>query len=132
MRDQYEPIIKIRTKKVFESKKIVNYILRLVALTNQMKWPGETMIDQVIVEKTLRTLPSQFDHIIVTTEETNELLGDLKVEDLQGTLKAREMKVINRGNERQEKQTLLARFKKGESNKENWKKNKAICEFKDS
>ena len=111
MRDQYEPIIKIRTKKVFESKKIVNYILRLVALTNQMKWPGETMIDQVIVEKTLRTLPSQFDHIIVTTEETNELLGDLKVEDLQGTLKAREMKVINRGNERQEKQTLLARFK---------------------
>lgn len=112
---------------MFKSKKIVDYILRLVALTNQMKWPGETMIDQVIVEKTLRTPSSQFDHIIVTTEETNELLGDLK-----GTLKAREMKVTNRGNERQEEQTLLARFKKGESNKENWKKSKAICESKDN
>ena len=39
-------------------------------------------------------------------------MGDLKVEDLQGTLEACEMKVIEIGNERQEEQALFSRLKK--------------------
>jgi len=39
-------------------------------------------------------------------------LGDLKVEDLQGTLEACEMKVIEIGNEKQEEQALFSRLKK--------------------
>jgi len=45
-------------------------------------------------------------------------LGDLKVEDLQGTLEACEMKVIEIGNEKQEEQALFSRLKK--NREERW------------
>jgi hypothetical protein len=70
---------------------VSDYFSRLVTLTNQMKNCGYALTNQTIIEKILRTLPSKFDHIVVTIEETKDL-SELKVEDLQGTLEAHEMK----------------------------------------
>jgi len=40
-------------------------------------------------------LLSQFDPLVITIKETNDLNG-MKIEDLQGTLQAHEMKVTER------------------------------------
>jgi CII-binding regulator of phage lambda lysogenization HflD len=82
-----------------ENETISNYFSRLVTLTNQMKNCGETLSDQTIVEKILKTLPSKFNHIVVTIEETKDL-SELKVKDPQGTLEAHEMKKSEREMER--------------------------------
>jgi len=48
-----------------KDEKIVDYFSTLVTLTNQTKLYAETMSDQIIIGKFLRTLPSQFGHIVV-------------------------------------------------------------------
>ncbi|KHN44538.1 hypothetical protein glysoja_041736, partial [Glycine soja] len=58
---------------------------RVIALTNSMKVAGETVTDQMIVEKILRTLIPKFDHVVVAIEESKNL-ATLKVEELQGSL----------------------------------------------
>jgi len=95
-----------------------------------MKLYGEILSDQVIMEKILRTYHFGVDHFVITIEETKKL-SDLKIEDLQGTLEAHEMKVTEIVNERQEEQALLARFKKEESKKEFSKKEKGKGQYKD-
>lgn len=51
-------------------EKIAYYFSTLVTITNQMKQCSDIMTDQVIIEKISRPLRSQFDHIVVTIEET--------------------------------------------------------------
>lgn len=52
--------------------KVAYYFSRLVTLTNQMKRSQEEMSEAAVMEKVLCTLTSQFDHIVVTIEETND------------------------------------------------------------
>jgi len=75
--------------------KYVDCFVRLVTLTNQMKNCGEEMRLVVIMKKVLSTLTSQFDLIVVTIEETKEL-SEVKIEDLQSTLEAHELKFVER------------------------------------
>jgi len=49
------------------------------------------MSEVAIMEKVLCNLTTQFDNIVVTIEETKEL-EDFKIEDLQKTLEAHELK----------------------------------------
>lgn len=86
-----------------------------------MKICGETLSDKSVMEKILRTLPFQFDHLVITIEETKDL-NEVKIEELQGALEAYEMKITGRKEEKDEEQALLARFKQEESKKEFWKK----------
>lgn len=83
------------------------YLNRVQSLTNQMKSCGETMTDQAIVEKILRTLTSKFDVIAITIEETKDL-EKLKVEELQGSLEAFEQRLAERGGDKQVEQALQA------------------------
>ena len=63
-----------------------------------------------IMEKVLHTFTSQFDHIIVTIEET-KYLRNIMIEDLQSTLEAYELK-FERKCGKEEGQTILSQFKK--------------------
>ncbi|CAJ2636336.1 unnamed protein product, partial [Trifolium pratense] len=108
-------------------EKVADYFTRLVTLTNQMKNCGNTLEEQEKVEKVLRTLTSKFDHIVVTIEETKDL-SEVKIEDLQSTLEAHEMKHGERDHGKDDEQVLLAKFKKFQNNKKNWQKKKK--EFK--
>ena len=59
LRKQYENLNMMNSEKVFE------YISRVILITNEMKACGETLSEQVIIEKTLRSLTPQFDYIVL-------------------------------------------------------------------
>jgi hypothetical protein len=104
-------------------EKISDYFARLVTLINQMKNCSSNLEEQETVEKVLRTLTSRFDHIVVTIEETKDL-SEVKLEDLQSTLEAHEMKHGEKDQDKEDEQALYAKFKKFQNNKKNWQKNK--------
>jgi hypothetical protein len=60
-----------------------------------MKNLGEQISDQMIIEKVLRTLNPQFDHIVVAIEESKDL-STMSVNELQGSLEAHEQRLKER------------------------------------
>lgn len=104
------------------NEKVADYFTRIVSITNSMKGCGETISKGKIIEKVLRTLPPKFDHIVVAIEESKDL-ETLKVEELQGSLKAHEQRLIERSVERPADQALVAHVsRKGGGEKEKGKK----------
>ncbi|XP_019436003.1 PREDICTED: uncharacterized protein LOC109342481 [Lupinus angustifolius] len=81
MRRQYE-LMEMEMSEI-----IAQFFNRVISLTNQMKACGEVIKDQTIIEKVLRTLTPNFDHIIMAIEESKNL-AELKIEELQGSLEA--------------------------------------------
>ena len=71
------------------SEPISIYISRVLTLTNQIRIYGEQLNDQVKVEKILQTLTSQYEHIVVDTEEAHDL-SQMLIDVLIGTLQAHE------------------------------------------
>ena len=65
------------------------------------------MLDQMIVEKILRTLSPRFDHIVVAVEESKDL-ERLKIEELQNSLEAHEQRLNERENSRDFDQAMQA------------------------
>lgn len=74
---------------------VANFVNRLVVITNQMRNCGETATDLMKVEKVLRCLTPNFDHVVTAIEQSKDLTN-LKLEVLLGSLEAREMKVKER------------------------------------
>ncbi|XP_019425035.1 PREDICTED: uncharacterized protein LOC109333908 [Lupinus angustifolius] len=89
------------------NEKVAQFFNRVVTHTNSMKACGEKISNQSIVEKILRTLTPNFDHIVVAIEESKRL-EEMKVEDLQGSLEAHEQRLMERSIERHVEQTLQA------------------------
>ncbi|XP_019420747.1 PREDICTED: uncharacterized protein LOC109330938 [Lupinus angustifolius] len=89
------------------NEKVADFFNRVIIITNQMKASGETITNQTIVEKILRTLAPRFDHIVVAIEESKNL-AILKVEELQGSLEAHEQRMMERSGERAQDQVLQA------------------------
>ena len=67
-----------------ESETIATYFTRVQTMTNQMQSCGETLSDEKIVEKILRSVHSRFDHVTIAIEESKDL-STLKLEELQGS-----------------------------------------------
>ena len=72
-----------------KSESISDYFSRTLALVNQMKANGETIGDQQIVEKILRTLTLQFEYNVTSIEESWDL-SILTVDELMGSLQMHE------------------------------------------
>ena len=56
-----------------EGEFISNYFSRVLTVTNQLKRKGEKVDDVKIMEKILRSIDSNFDHIAAIIEETEDL-----------------------------------------------------------
>ena len=52
-----------------ESDSVDLFYTRVFGLINQLKYHGETITDQRVVEKILRSLPPRFESLVVTLEE---------------------------------------------------------------
>ncbi|PNY02359.1 F-box protein [Trifolium pratense] len=114
-RRQYESL------QMEEDQKVSDYFSKLLAIMNQMQTCGETITDQMVVEKVLRSLNPKFDFIVVAIEEEKDITT-VKIKELQSSLEAQEIMVVNRGSERSNQQTLHAQTSKKEGNNKNFKK----------
>ncbi|XP_050889691.1 uncharacterized protein LOC127094978 [Lathyrus oleraceus] len=116
LRKQYEML------HMKEGESISNFFTRIQDLTNQMKSYGETLIQQMKVEKVLQSLTPQYDMVVVTMKETKDL-ETMKMEDLQGSLKVRELRLNQRETDEDSEQTLIAHSRKQNSDdmKKRWK-----------
>lgn len=74
------------------------------------------------VEEVLRSLTPQYDMVVVTMKETKDL-ETMKIEDLQGSLKVRELRLNQRETDKDSEQTLIVHSRKGNSDdmKKRWK-----------
>ncbi|KAK2361761.1 hypothetical protein QL285_086881 [Trifolium repens] len=105
LRKQYENL------NMKNNEKVPEYISRMILITNEMKACGETLSEQVIIEKVLRSLTPQFDYIVVAIEHSKDL-STMKVEELQSSLEAHELRMTERTSEREAEQALKASFAK--------------------
>ena len=78
------------------TERVADYITRVLNLANQMKGCGKKITEQMIIEKIMRTLIPCFDYIGVAIEESKDI-EVMKVKELQGSLEAQELRLIQRG-----------------------------------
>ncbi|GAU40215.1 hypothetical protein TSUD_397430 [Trifolium subterraneum] len=110
---------------------VAEYFTRVETLTNQMKNCGSTLSEEEMVEKVLRTLTHKFDHIVVTIEQTRDL-SEIKMEDLQSTLEAHELKHGERNHGKEDEQALFVKFRKYQDEKKKWQNKKGSKKGKKS
>ncbi|KAK2397497.1 hypothetical protein QL285_059065 [Trifolium repens] len=101
LRKQYENL------NMKNNEKVPEYISRVIVITNEMKACEETLSEQVIIEKVLRSLTPQFDYIVVAIEHSKDL-STMRVEELQSSLEAHELRMTERTSEREAEQALKA------------------------
>ena len=75
-----------------ESDTIDSFFTLLIGLVTQMRSHGETVEERRIVEKVLRSLPSRFDVIVTTIEETKDL-SNFIVDELHASLMTHEQRL---------------------------------------
>ena len=68
-----------------ESDNIDSFFAQAIGLVTQIRSHGETLEERRIVEKLLRCLPSKFDVIVTTIEETKDL-SNFSVDELHASL----------------------------------------------
>ncbi|XP_017431714.1 uncharacterized protein LOC108339076 [Vigna angularis] len=76
---------------------VIEYMGRIQNLINDMRACGKIVKDRKLIEKVLRTLTPQYDHIVITIEECKDL-DSLKIEELQNSLVAHEQRLLERKN----------------------------------
>ncbi|XP_050893327.1 uncharacterized protein LOC127099007 [Lathyrus oleraceus] len=96
-----------------EDESVSEFFLYVVLLTNQMKAYGESISDLQKIEKVLRSLTANFNYIVVSIEESKNL-AEMKVEELQASLEAHEMRLKYRNSKREKvvEWDMQARFTK--------------------
>jgi hypothetical protein len=72
-----------------DSESVSDYFSRTLALVNQMKTNGETIRDQQIVEKVLRSLTLKFEYIVTAIEESKDFSA-MTVDELMASLQVHE------------------------------------------
>lgn len=90
-----------------EGERVAYYFSKLLNLVNQMRRCSEKITDVIIMEKVMHAVTQSFDHIVVAIEEYIEV-ENMKFEELQGSLEAQELKLIQRNQEKMADQALQA------------------------
>ena len=93
----YQGLDKVRTSKLqilrrdFESlsmkdsELVDSFYTRVFGLINQLKYHGEAIEYQRVVEKILRSLPPRFENLVVTLEEHTDM-ATFTIDELQASL----------------------------------------------
>lgn len=76
-------------------------------VTNEMKDYRETLSEQVIVEKVLRSLTPQFNYIVIAIEHSKDT-NTMRIKELQSISEAQELRLTERNSERDFEQDLKA------------------------
>lgn len=105
----YQGMTKVKTAKLqmlrrdFETiymkdtESVDSFFTQIIGLVNQIRSHGETLEDQRVVEKILRSLPTKFESIAVTIEETKDL-SQFSVDELHASLISHEHRLSRTAN----------------------------------
>ncbi|GAU24662.1 hypothetical protein TSUD_322700 [Trifolium subterraneum] len=105
-----------------EKESVGDFVTRVTKLVNLMKGCGETMNDQSVVEKILRSLTPRFD-IVVAIEEFKDL-SSTTIEEIQGILEASEHKLNERLEKGKNEVALQAQSNNDKKGKGKWSGNR--------
>ncbi|GAU24164.1 hypothetical protein TSUD_83990 [Trifolium subterraneum] len=105
-----------------EKESVGDFVTRVTKLVNLMKGCGETMNNQSVVEKILRSLTPRFD-IVVAIEESKDL-SNTTVEEIQGVLEASEQKLNERLEKGNNEVALQAQSNNGKKGNGKWSGNR--------
>lgn len=75
-----------------ENETIVDYFDKIQEHVIAMRVYKDSITNQQVVDKILRTLPLRFDHVVVVIEEMKDL-NVMDIEELQHSLKAHEFQI---------------------------------------
>lgn len=108
-----------------EEKETVNdFFAKTGKLVNQMKACGESVSEQSLVEKILRSLSPRFDTVVIAMMESKDLATITK-EELQGSLEAHEQRMNERFTEKLKFEVALqAQSVKDRKGKGKWNGNR--------
>ena len=82
---------------------VTDYFSRMMAIVNKMRIHGDKTEDVLIVEKILRSLTLNFNFVVCSIEEANDV-GLLSIDELQSSLLVHEQKI----NQQEKEQALKA------------------------
>ncbi|MCI12077.1 retrovirus-related Pol polyprotein from transposon TNT 1-94, partial [Trifolium medium] len=68
-----------------EGEAVNEYFARTLAIVNRMTAHGERMEQVMVVEKILRSMPSKFNYVVFSIEESNDVTA-LSIDELQSSL----------------------------------------------
>jgi hypothetical protein len=71
---------------------IDSFFTHAMAIINLLRSYGETVGDQKVVEKILRSLPTKFDPVVIAIEESEDLT-QLSVDELMGSVLSHEQRL---------------------------------------
>lgn len=97
-----------------------DYISKVIVVTNELKYYGETLFEQVIIEKALRSLTPQFNYIFVAIEHSKDTIT-IRIKELQSSLEVQELRLTERNFERETEHALKAQTRKASFVKKNYK-----------
>ncbi|KAL8544194.1 hypothetical protein ACS0TY_004656 [Phlomoides rotata] len=75
-----------------DSENVQEFLSRVSSIVKQIKGYGDTLEEKKIIEKVLGCLPAKFEHIVAAIEESKDL-SKLTLDELMGSLKAREKRM---------------------------------------
>lgn len=75
-----------------DNESVLEFFSCIVLLTKQMKACGKSINDRHKIEKVLISLNAIFDYIVVSIEDPKNLI-EMKLEELQASLEAHEMRL---------------------------------------
>ena len=67
LRTQFE------TLKMFDSDSVDMFMRKVMGILNQLRINGETIADQIVVEKALRSLPTKYEMVVTAILESKDL-----------------------------------------------------------
>ena len=77
---------------MIESENVDQFMTRVMGIVNQIRLTGETITDQCIVEKILRSLPKKFEMVVTTILESKDL-SRFSTDELIGSLVTHETRL---------------------------------------
>lgn len=72
-----------------EEEVIDDFLSRCMNIVSQMRSYGETITEQTIVDKVLRSLPQIFDHVVASIEES-KISAEVSFNQIMGSLQSHE------------------------------------------
>ena len=75
-----------------DGESVTSYFGRTMEIANKMRCYGEKMKDVNIVEKILRSMTREFNYVVCSIEESNDI-DDLSLDELQSSLLVHEQKM---------------------------------------